>query len=218
MNKYLILRLQGVMQSWGGHTYEDYRPSLIFPSRSGLVGLLGACLGIKREDAGGIEALSGSFTYCARLDAQPHPVRKITDFHTVLDARKVDGSRNKNPVVSHREYLCDARFSVALEFGAQADYTMNQVRRALAEPIYTPFLGRRSCPFTVPPLYGVVEAASLHDALTLVPPGRGVLYSEIEQVSPNRISVRDVPAGHRLFHTRNVYIHAPEGDDVPEQS
>ena len=27
MPEYLILKLQGVMQSWGGHTFEDYRPS-----------------------------------------------------------------------------------------------------------------------------------------------------------------------------------------------
>ena len=46
MPRYLILRLDGPMQAWGTHTFEDFRPSNLFPTRSGLLGLLGACLGI----------------------------------------------------------------------------------------------------------------------------------------------------------------------------
>ena len=50
MSRYLILRLDGPMQAWGSHTFEDFRPSNLFPTRSGLLGLLGACLGIDRGD------------------------------------------------------------------------------------------------------------------------------------------------------------------------
>ena len=55
MSRYLILRLDGPMQAWGSHTFEDFRPSNLFPTRSGLLGLLGACLGIDRGDHAGLE-------------------------------------------------------------------------------------------------------------------------------------------------------------------
>lgn len=34
---YLILKLEGPMQAWGGHTFEDYRPIQPFPTRSGIL-------------------------------------------------------------------------------------------------------------------------------------------------------------------------------------
>ncbi len=61
MPDYLIIKLQGAIQAWGGHTYEDYRPSLIFPTRSAIVGLLGACLGVQRDKLAALKSLSDSF-------------------------------------------------------------------------------------------------------------------------------------------------------------
>ena len=43
MPRFLVQKLDGPMQAWGTHTYEDFRPSNLFPTRSGLLGLLGAC-------------------------------------------------------------------------------------------------------------------------------------------------------------------------------
>ena len=60
MPRYLILRLDGPMQAWGTHTFEDFRPSNLFPTRSGLLGLLGACLGLERVDLAGQAQLAAS--------------------------------------------------------------------------------------------------------------------------------------------------------------
>lgn len=214
MREILILRLHGVMQAWGGHTFEDYRPSLLFPTRSGLVGIIGACLGIDRGDQKALQALTSSFLYCARLDESPYAVRKIIDFHTVLDARKVDGKRNPNPVVSRREYLCDARFTIALQTLDGSSYTLEQISSALREPVYTPFLGRRSCPPARPLLECILEAEDLHSALAEIPPARGILYSELDVGGKSKMIVRDVPAGRRLFATRPVYLYVQEEEDV----
>lgn len=214
MPDFLILRLNGVMQAWGKHTFEDYRPSEIFPTRSGLVGLLAACIGIDRSDTQRQKALSDSFTFAARIDASERPMVKITDYHTVLDARKVDGSVNKNPVQSWREYLCDAQFTVGLLFKPSAGFTVNDVENAIRKPVYTPFLGRRSCPLGRPLFEGIVTADSLHEAIAQIEPKHGVIYSEEKGASPNMLSVRDVPrfGAHRQFNVRSVYIHAPAGD------
>ena len=46
----LALRLEGPMQSWGGPTAGDDRPSLEFPTKSGVLGVVGSSLGVARED------------------------------------------------------------------------------------------------------------------------------------------------------------------------
>ena len=153
MPKFLILRLEGPMQAWGTHTFEDFRPSNLYPTRSALLGLLGACLGIERGDLAGQASLAAGVEITVRVDAhlarpgQDKPVDKrgikLPDFHTVKDARKVDGSANKFPVVSRREYLFDAAFTVAIGSRPDAAVSLEQISEALQRPCFTPVLGRR---------------------------------------------------------------------------
>ncbi|HBR22141.1 MAG TPA: type I-E CRISPR-associated protein Cas5/CasD [Nitrospiraceae bacterium] len=217
MNEYLILRLKGVLQSWGGHTFEDFRPSNLFPTRSGLVGLLAACLGIDRKDIEKQKALTDSFLYAVRVDNMPFRFYKITDFHTVLKARRVSGKAGDDPVVSRREYLCDASFTVAMRFSDRAAFDSQRIVKFLQKPVFTPFLGRRSCPLSVPPFHSVVQAESLIEALSQVDPCCGTIYSEVDK-NDNHFIVRDVPLcnGKRQFATRTVYIHSPGGLYVSE--
>lgn len=88
MRDHLILKLQGVMQAWGEHTFEGLRPSTNFPTRSALAGLLAACLGIDRNDRKQQQALADSFLYAVRQDETRWSVIKMTDYHTVKDARE----------------------------------------------------------------------------------------------------------------------------------
>ncbi|MCU7850120.1 MAG: type I-E CRISPR-associated protein Cas5/CasD [Candidatus Thiodiazotropha sp. (ex Lucinoma kastoroae)] len=214
MDTFLILKLQGPMQAWGVHTYEDYRPSNSFPTRSGVVGLLGACLGIDRNDRKAVSELSSGVRMAVRSDDCPDVTPTVlTDFHTVMDARKVGGKVNPNPVVSRREYLCDACFTVALGFHPESAWQLEQIKSALFQPIYTPFLGRRSCALARPLYECEMEADSLIDALDRVYPHKGVIYSEEAKVAHSRILLRDVPAGEsqRQFSTRYVHIHSGDG-------
>lgn len=205
MPEFLILKLHGPMQAWGTHTYEDFRPSNLFPTRSGLLGLLGACLGIDRKDGDGLERLAASVEFALRVDKGGV---KLPDFHTVLAARKVDGKPNPNPVVSRREYLFGAEFTVAVGAAPQADISLDAIAKAVRRPRYTPVLGRRSCALTRPLFEGWQEASDLKGALDQVP-GRGLLYVESTTWGEARpIPVRDVPmrGEHRRFATRRVYL------------
>lgn len=218
MPNFLILRLDGPMQAWGTHTFEDFRPSNLFPTRSGLLGLLGACLGLERNNLVGQAQLAASVEFSVRVDqtlARPgldQPVSKrnvkLPDFHTVMDARKVDGKANKFPVVSRREYLFDAAFTVAVGSKPGASVTLTQLADALRHPLYTPSLGRRSCPLARPLLEGELEAEDALAALTKTTPAGGLVYSET-QASDQPLRLRDVPLhGHkRQFGTRLVYLH-----------
>lgn len=212
MNEYLILKLQGPMQSWGGHTYEDYRPSEGFPTRSGIVGLLAACLGIDRSDKERLLELADSIIMAVRRDHESTPISRLTDFHTVENARKVDGSINKNPVVSRREYLCDASFTLALHATAVAKFSLADLECAVKQPVYTPFLGRRSCPFSRPLYEGRTYATSFVQALRQITPGAGLIYSDVDENSDGQLQMRDVPLNrYRQFATRRVYIHTDQG-------
>lgn len=214
MPRYLILRLDGPMQAWGTHTFEDFRPSSLFPTRSGLLGLLGACLGIDRLDHTGLEQLAASVEFTVRADHDANKPKKkpvkLPDFHTVLAARKVDGSANKNPVVSRREYLFDAAFTVAIGAKPAAPIMLETIAEALRRPCYTPVLGRRSCPITRPLLEGApVEASDAKAALASALPVGGLIYAEGNLESAQPLRIRDVPmhGRNRQFGTRQVYVH-----------
>lgn len=224
MTEFLILKLQGVMQSWGKHTYEDYRPSELFPTRSALSGLLGACLGIERQDSTALQALNSSYRYAVRVDQREFNNRKldiqrIFDYHTIGESIRATGGIRKDPIQSYREYLYDAQFTVALSLNEISSYTLEQLTQAVQTPVYTPFLGRRSCPLSRPLFDSLCKATDALQALAQVEPFKGPIYSE-DHPSNSRFIVRDQPryGRNRLFDTREVYLHQPEEEEDVLQS
>lgn len=222
MPRFLIMRLDGPMQAWGGHTFEDFRPSYLFPTRSGLLGLVAACLGIERDDHSRQEALATSLDFTVRADTgalrpepgdavQPKLTVRLADFHTVLAARRVDGKPSPYPVVSRREYLFDACFTVAVGERADAAVKLDEVAAGLKRPVFTPFLGRRACPLARPLFDRFDEADTALAVLEKVAPHNGTVYAESAALrSAQQLLLRDVPKHrrHRQFGTRKVYIHA----------
>jgi CRISPR system Cascade subunit CasD len=127
-----------------------------------------------------------------------------------MDARKVDGSANKFPVVSRREYLFDAAFTVAVGERQDALYTLERIAEALRRPCYTPTLGRRSCPPARPVFDSEIEAADAIAALRAAKGCGELIYSEHEGDPPGHpLRLRDVPlyGRKRQFGTRLVYLH-----------
>lgn len=208
MPRYLILKLGGPMQmqAWGTHTYEDFRPSNLFPTRSGLLGLLGACLGLDRRDGDGLDRLATSVRLAVRVDEDG---LKLPDFHTVRDARKVDGKPNPHPVVSRREYLFGAEFTVAVSAAPGATILLDTIAEAVCHPRYTPVLGRRSCPLGRPLFEGWQEANDVVQALGQVAgSGRIYLEGDDEPATGRPIVLRDVPlrGESRRFATRRIHL------------
>ncbi len=224
MPRFLILRLDGPMQAWGTHTFEDFRPSNLFPTRSGLLGLLGACLGIDRRDHAGLEQLAASVEFSVRVDRSalrpelekptPKAAVKLPDYHTVIEARRVNRPPKKGETIqSWREYLFDAAFTVAIGEKSGAPVSLETIAHALRHPCFTPVLGRRACPIARPLLdCGPVDAADAKTVLVNSLPTGGMIYSEGEWVSDQPMQIRDVPmhGRHRQFGTRQVYVHKEE--------
>lgn len=224
MPRYIILRLDGPMQAWGSHTFEDFRPSNLFPTRSGLLGLLGACLGIDRRDHAGLVQLATSVEFTVRADravlrpdaekAMPKAAVKLLDYHTVYEARRANRPPKQGETIqSWREYLFDAAFTVAIGEKQNASVTLTAIADALLRPCFTPVLGRRSCPITRPLLDGTpVEASDAKAALASALPVGGLIYAEGDLISTQPLRIRDVPmhGRHRQFGTRQVYLHKEE--------
>lgn len=140
-SSFLVLRLEGVLQSWGESAKWDNRDSAAMPSKSGVVGLIACAMGLPREDPL-IAELGASVCMAVRAD---RPGRKIEDFQTVTGnpLRTAEGKpRGSNTIISRRTYLQDASFLVVLE---AAPAWKEKIAEALQNPKWCMYLGRKSC-------------------------------------------------------------------------
>lgn len=219
MKNYLIIKLQGPMQAWGLHSYEGLRPSSYVPTRSAILGIVGACMGIRREDKPSQEAIADRLGIAVRVDQRfisgnmdkPLRQQKMTDYHTVKNARKeYRGLKHHETIQTWREYLMDAEFSVAL-WQRHGDDIMDNILRSVKKPIFTPYLGRRSCPIARPLFEKCIQAADEFEALHQVKPTGGEIYSETPG-NVRSLKIRDVPLVHqpRQFVNRIVYVYGGE--------
>jgi len=127
----LLLRLAAPLQSWGFAGKFDTRDTAREPTKSGVIGLLAAALGRNRIDA--LDDLK-ALRFGVRID---QPGTFLRDFHT---ARL---NEQNPPFVTTRYYLADAVFLVGLE--GEDDF-LQELVRALQNPVFPLYLGRRSCP------------------------------------------------------------------------
>lgn len=140
----LLLRLAGPMQSWGTTSRFDQRDTGKEPSKSGVVGLLAAALGIDREVWNDELKSLAALTMAVRHD-RPGVLKR--DYQTAGCAatdkmRRADGSLSDDGVTSQRHYLADAVFLVGLE---GADRSLLEVAHAaLQNPVWPLALGRKS--------------------------------------------------------------------------
>lgn len=134
----ILLRLSGAMQSWGTASRFDERDTLTEPSKSGVVGIVAASLGVGRDNWHSLAPLA-KLSFGVRCDRRGLLRR---DFQTAKDAVRADGKPNTDPVVSSRYYLADATFLVGLS-GADEDL-LRRIDGGLRNPVWPLFLGRKS--------------------------------------------------------------------------
>ncbi len=195
----LILRLAGPMQSWGEHSTFSERDTVAFPTRSGLLGVFAAAMGLRRGtplDTYGF----GELTLTVRVDRPGVP---LTDFHTVgggFPAHRTvptaEGKRRSGDtgtIVSRRRYLADASFTVAVEGPTE---TLAKIEEALRKPVWHPYLGRRSCPPDQPILLrtGVTDINT--ELRTRVPVARSRPSAVSESAGIDVDFVRETTADH----------------------
>ncbi len=135
----LLLRLAGPMQSWGVQSRFTVRDTGLEPSKSGVVGLLCAALGRRREET---VADLAALIMGVRIDQEGVMAR---DYHTAGKGGILKASgqvERKTLVVSTRYYLADARFLVGLE-GDDLDL-LTELHDKLRDPQWPLYLGRKA--------------------------------------------------------------------------
>ncbi len=218
---HLALLLDAPLQSWGYQSKFDRRTTLSYPTRSGVIGMLCAAMGIDRADSARLAAF-------ADLQMTVYVLRhgnRLTDFHTVgggWDKKKNPGNIARtaegkigNTVVTRREYLEAARFGVVL---AGPRSRLEEIAAALKNPRWGIWLGRKSCIPASPVLQGVFDSpeaalARLRQAAGTAtePAGQSLrVITEAAEFADGSDTLMDRPLdfAERTFAPRRVRVDA----------
>ena len=169
---FLLFHLYGPFASWGEIAVGERRMSWNRPSKSAVLGLIAAAIGIDRADDAAHIHLAEGYGFAVRVDRTGDPLR---DYHTTQapggkgdwsTRREELADRSKlHTILSDRHYYTDAEYTVALWSSDAVPHTLKELRDALLSPIFALYLGRRACPPALPLAPEVVEANGLVEAL-----------------------------------------------------
>ena len=129
----LLLRLAAPLQAWGSDSKFETRKTNREPTKSGVIGLLAAALGLRRDES---EAL-------ARLAQLQFGVRVEREGQLLVDYHIAKTQDQKTSYVTYRHYLQDAVFLAGIE--SEDTALLQQLQQALLHPAFPLYLGRRSC-------------------------------------------------------------------------
>ncbi len=177
MTRFLAFTLYGPLCSWGEVAVGEERGSLGQPTKSALLGLVAAALGIERSQAEEHLALHRDLGMAVLA---LNPGRPLRDFQTVEVPRHKQGVSHAtrreeilglddrdNPIISYREYRMDSIYLAALwQRETHSGYDLEQIRQALLEPRFTLYLGRKSCPPAWPLDPQLMEADTIKEAVS----------------------------------------------------
>jgi CRISPR system Cascade subunit CasD len=249
----LAIYLDAPLQSWGASSKYQYRETNGFPTKSGITGLLAAALGIDKHGADEeqrLAPLAGLRLTVARLAKPLACPGRLADFHTIGGGYDKTASlrekmsipptaegkwkaAEKQTVITRRGYLTDTTFAVLLEGDPEL---LGKVRRALLDPVWGMWYGRKAC-IPASPLSPVLAETSQDalDALLEKLPGQGPApldtleyQAEIPPGSeppPGTFWQSDLPVAYgqhhgavpRAYQSRGVLHHRP-GQPVAQPS
>ena len=159
MSQYLVFQLYGPMASWGLDAPGEVRHSHELPSRSALLGLLAAALGIRRDEEARLNAFNQHYSFLLCASQNPRWAR---DYHTVQMPKEVRKARYfsrreelsdpelLSALISKRDYYTDTWWMVALAQTPGAPCSLAQLQAALQHPVFPLYLGRKSHPLALP--------------------------------------------------------------------
>lgn len=208
----LALYLDAPLQSWGFQSRFDRRTSYSLPTRSGILGMIGAALGLDRSQP---QTLI-QFQELKMIALAFRTPLRLMEFHTVgggWDKKKHPMHVVKKPgkpaatVVTHREYLQDAKFGVLI---AGSQDLITKIGKALVNPRWGIWLGRKSCIPATPVFQGLFDSLKTAEDHLVKLAGFPVTrrLEEAESFEESTDTLRDIPLdfGRRTFAPRQVKI------------
>jgi CRISPR system Cascade subunit CasD len=212
--RFLALRLEGPLQSWGFDSQYNRRNTGLMPTKSAIAGMCCAALGLPRGSEEEQNFLVLFRTVHMTAIAVPRyvrekelPVRRLQDYHTVQNTRRASGAINNDCVLTHRQYLTDAAFGVLLQGDA---VLLKDIAAALSDPKWGIWLGRKTCIPSAPVLAAL--EGNRNTALQLLigenPLDSFTRQEEVENFAEGLDSLPDAAVSfateRRLFSPRRV--------------
>jgi CRISPR system Cascade subunit CasD len=194
MAEVLFFQLVAPFASFGTIAVGERRETALYPAHSALAGLLSAALGMERSDPG-IETFAANLAFAIRTDGMGPP---NADYHTTQTppartgkdkgrgwhSRRQELSGDVKTILSRRDYRSDCRFTVAaIEREAAApSSSLTAIAQHLRRPLFTLYLGRKSCPLGAPPDPHLIDCGMLADGFAA--------YEKVRAQKPRSIGER----------------------------
>lgn len=156
---FLTFALVAPMASFGAPAVGERRESWSRPGRSAILGLVGACLGLEREDDAAQATLAAEYGLALLCVSAGTP---FADYHTAQvpsSSRKIRhatraaelAAPDLNTILSRRDYRTGTWHLAALwARGPAPRWPLAEIAAAMQSPAFTTYLGRKSCPLGLP--------------------------------------------------------------------
>jgi CRISPR system Cascade subunit CasD len=181
----LALVLDSPLQSWGHGSQFTHRTTAQYPTKSGVIGLIAAAMGIDKQASDEEErvrplAALGFSVFRVPWSARGQkgdvlPVVALEDYHTVGGGydegtprgklsipKKAERGGSFGTVVTHRRYLQQGRFVAVLEGDRPI---LEGIAKKLVNPVWGCWLGRKCCVPASPMLHHGDPASNVCDTL-----------------------------------------------------
>ncbi|MEW5423965.1 type I-E CRISPR-associated protein Cas5/CasD [Amorphus sp. 3PC139-8] len=166
--EFLVFTLDGPMSAWGDISPGRQRTSWSRPSRSAVIGLIAAALGIRHGDNESLGRLHDGLSLAVETLRRGKSLvdYQIIEMPTEPGLRKYRKEHGSPPptrgaslecpethtLPSHREYRVDASYRAAIcRRPWSKGPALEEIREALVRPKFQLYLGRKSCPLALPP-------------------------------------------------------------------
>lgn len=157
----LVFQYAGPIASFGTVATGEHRRTEASPTKSGILGLVGAALGVDRKDAEFFARAHKSLGFASRTEGNS---TLFTDFHTVQTLKEVQAKRifprtradamqaeeGLYTTVTRRDYVSDVYARIALWTRGSSDPLLSEIEEGLRSPVFSLYLGRRACPPMLP--------------------------------------------------------------------
>lgn len=216
--QYLVFQLQAPLSSWGEPAVGEFRGTADRPGQSALIGLLGAALGLRREDETAHAAVRDAYGFAVGLLNAGHLLR---DYHTAqvpprtaLKGRPHATRRDElnlpkkelGTILSTREYRQNAASLVAVQprHGVALPYSLDALADALRQPRFTLYLGRKTCVPGAPLWPQVITVDSAQDAFT----SYAERFETARQAARKKgiVPLEPLPALQSLAFDENIHV------------
>lgn len=182
--KFLLFQLYGPLQAWGSVTSGMVRKTDDHPTKSGVLGLVAACLGIESTQEKDLLELQSSLGFSCREDIPGKPLEDLqtiktnSDLITYFENLRRDIQEPENLILSYRHYLVGALFTICLWETGEGSYKLQAIDQALSNPVFIPYMGRKCCQLALPFGQIIVTAANLREAYSQFTPDRSGSIAE----------------------------------------